>query len=176
MTPTKYDKLDFDTIKSNLKQFLKGQEQFKDYNFDGSSLSILLDVLAYNTAYNAFYLNMVSSEMFLDTASMLESVVSRAKHLGYVPNSVQSLRAKVDITIDASNVANPPTRIYLNRDAEFTSSVDNKKYSFIPERSLSMELNPAKKYVTTGLTLIQGTRLKHQYVVNLNVPVKQKYE
>ena len=175
MTHTKYDKLDFDTIKSNLKQFLKGQEQFKDYNFDGSSLSILLDVLAYNTAYNAFYLNMLSSEMFLDTASMSESIVSRAKHLGYVPNSAHSLRAKIDITVDASRVSNPPARIYLNRDTEFTTAVDNKKYSFIPERSLYMELNSAKKYVTTGLTLIQGTRLKHQYVVDLNAPVKQKY-
>jgi len=175
MTHVKYDKLDFDTIKSNLKQFLKSQEQFKDYNFEGSSLSILLDVLAYNTAYNGFYLNMLSSEMFLDSAAMRESIISRAKHLGYVPRSVNSLRATINISIDVSSVANPQGRIYINRDTEFTTAVDNKKYTFIPERSLYLELNSAKRYATTGLTLIQGTRLKHQYVIDLNAPLKQHY-
>lgn len=175
MTHIKYDKLDFDTIKSNLKNFLKGQEQFKDYNFEGSSLSILLDVLAYNTAYNAFYLNMLSSEVFLDSASMRESIVSRAKHLGYVPQSVHSLRAVIDINIDASTVASPPSRIYLNRDIEFTTTVDSKRYAFIPEQSVYMELSSTKQYSATNLSLIQGTRLKHEYTVDLNAPVKQRY-
>lgn len=175
MTHVKYDKLDFDTIKTNLKQFLKSQEQFKDYNFEGSSLSILLDVLAYNTSYNAFYLNMLSSEMFLDTASMKESILSRAKHLGYVPRGVQSLKAKIDITVDASRVTNPQPRIYLSKDSEFSTSVGNTRYTFVPETSLYMELNSAKKYVATGLSLIQGTRLKHQYVVDVNAPIKQRY-
>lgn len=175
MTHTKYDKLDFDTIKTNLKNFLKSQDQFKDYNFEGSSLSILLDVLAYNTSYNAFYLNMLSSEMFLDTASMKESILSRAKHLGYVPRGVHSLRAKIDITVDGSSIANPQPRIYIGKDTEFATTIDNRRYTFVPEKSVYMEMNSAKRYSYTGLELIQGTRLKHQYVVDLNAPVKQKF-
>ena len=77
--------LDFDNIKSNLKNFLRDQNEFADYDFDASAMSVLLDVLSYNTHYNAFYLNMIVNEMFLDTASIRNSVVSRAKHLGYTP-------------------------------------------------------------------------------------------
>ena len=72
----KVSELDFDTIKTNLKSFLSDQNELSDYNFDGSAMSVLLDVLAYNTHYNAFYLNMVVNEMFLDTASIRNSVVS----------------------------------------------------------------------------------------------------
>ena len=91
--------LDFDTIKSNLKNFLSDQNEFADYNFDGSDMSVLLDLLSYNTHYNAFYLNMIVNEMFLDTASIRNSVVSRAKHLGYTPQSVRGAKAYVDLTI-----------------------------------------------------------------------------
>ena len=79
--------LDFDTIKTNLKSFLQQQSEFSDYDFDGSGLSILLDILAYNTHYNAYYLNMVANESFLDTALLRESAVSHAKTLGYTPHS-----------------------------------------------------------------------------------------
>ena len=79
--------LDFDTIKSNLKTFLNQQSTFTDYDFEGSGLSVLLDILAYNTHYNAYYLNMVANEAFLDTALLRDSVVSHAKSLGYVPYS-----------------------------------------------------------------------------------------
>ena len=91
--------LDFDTIKSNLKNFLSDQNEFSDHNFDGSAMSILLDVLSYNTHYNAFYLNMIANEMFLDTASIRNSVVSRAKHLGYTPKSVLGAKAYVNIGV-----------------------------------------------------------------------------
>jgi len=80
--------LDFDTIKTNLKTFLQSQSEFSDYDFEGSGLSILLDVLAYNTHYNAYLANMVMNEMFLDSAVKRASAVSIAKHLGYTPTSV----------------------------------------------------------------------------------------
>ena len=86
----KVTELDFDTIKNNLKNFLKQQNEFTDYDFDGSSLSVLLDILAYNTHYNAYYLNMVANEAFLDTAILRNSVVSHAKTLGYTPYSAKS--------------------------------------------------------------------------------------
>jgi hypothetical protein len=96
--------LDFDTIKRNLKAFLSSQEQFKDMNFEGSGLNILLDLLAYNTHYQGFYTNMVANEMFLDSATRRDSVVSIAKHLGYTPNSVTAPTATVDIYDPSANL------------------------------------------------------------------------
>ena len=82
--------LDFDNIKSSLKQYLQSQDQFTDYNFQGSALSVVLDVLSYNTHYNAYYANMAINESFLDSAVKRASVVSRAKTLGYTPRSARS--------------------------------------------------------------------------------------
>ena len=121
MSHLKFNTLDFDEIKTNLKDFLKSQEQFKDYDFDGTSLSILLDVLAYNTAYNGFYLNMLSSEMFLDSASLKASVNSRAKHLGYVPASTKSHKAIVDISITPRLLATAHQRLLLTRNNTFAT-------------------------------------------------------
>ena len=87
--------LDFDDIKNNLKNFLKQQSEFNDYDFDGSGLSILLDVLAYNTHYNAMNAHYSLNESFLDSAQIRGNVVSRAKLLGYIPRSVLSPRARV---------------------------------------------------------------------------------
>ena len=94
--------LDFFQIKNNLKSFLRSQETFKDYNFESSAMNVLLDILAYNTHYNAFYSNMVINESFLDSAILRESVVSLAKHLGYVPRSDQGAECLVDVRINAS--------------------------------------------------------------------------
>ena len=82
--------LDFENIKNNLKTFLKQQDQLTDYDFEGSTLSTLLDVLAYNTHYNAVYANVLANEMFLDSADLRNSIVSHAKHVGYTPRSATS--------------------------------------------------------------------------------------
>ncbi len=119
--------LDFDAIKSNLKNFLGDQNEFSDYDFDGSAMSVLLDLLAYNTHYNAFYLNMVVNEMFLDTASIRNSVVSRAKHLGYTPQSVRGAKAYVDLTI---NPVDTPATIIVAKDTQFSSTVNGIAYVF----------------------------------------------
>lgn len=83
--------LEFDQIKTNLKEYLRGQDKFKDYDFEGSALSIILDLLSYNTHYQAFYANMAANESFLDSAVLRESVVSLAKHLNYTPRSRKHL-------------------------------------------------------------------------------------
>ena len=88
---------DFDEVKGNLKIFLKAQTEFKDYDFEGSGMSALLDVLAYNTHYIGFNANMLANEMFLDSASLRSSVVSHAKTLGYIPSSARAARWSVDI-------------------------------------------------------------------------------
>ena len=108
--------LDFDNIKTNLKQFLGDQNEFADYNFDASAMSVLLDLLSYNTHYNAFYLNMIANEMFLDTASIRSSVVSRAKHLGYTPVSMKGAKAYVDLTITP---ADDPATIVIAKNTHF---------------------------------------------------------
>ena len=95
--------LDFDTIKTNLKSFLKQQTEFQDYDFEGSGLNVLVNLLAYNTHYNAYYLNMVANEAFLDTALLRDSVVSHAKTLGYVPYSKTAATATINLTIDSGN-------------------------------------------------------------------------
>ena len=101
----KVDELNFELIKSNLKNYLKGQDQFRDYNFDGTGMSVLLDILSYNTYYNSFYLNMVASEAFLSTAQKRNSVVNLAKSLNYTPRSVTA--SSITGTITASVTGSP---------------------------------------------------------------------
>ena len=92
--------LDFDSIKSNLKTYLKGQSTFTDYDFEGSGMNILLDTLAYNTHYNAFMANMLANEMFLDTSIKRNSVTSHAKALGYTPTSVKAPVAYLKVQVN----------------------------------------------------------------------------
>ena len=89
--------LDFNSLKTSLKAYLSGQSTFQDYDFDGSNMSVLLDVLSYNTYINSFYLNMVASEMFLDSAQLRDSVISHAKTLNYTPRSFRSATANINI-------------------------------------------------------------------------------
>ena len=122
--------LDFDTIKQNLKSFLKQQSQFTDYNFEGSGLSILLDILAYNTHYNAYYVNMVANESFLDTAILRDSVVSHAKSLGYTGYSSTSPVAIINFT--AQSATNTPGTLTIPAGYSFMSNlIDGKSYNFV---------------------------------------------
>lgn len=137
--------LDFDEIKDSLKEFLLSQETLKDYNFDGSVLSTILDVLAYNTHYQAFYANMVANEMFLDSAIMRPSVVSHAKTLGYVPSSRRA--AKTVITVNLTpNYATSNT--YLPKGSEFLGvDGDGAQYTFVTTET---------HYVNTQLTKFEN--------------------
>lgn len=120
--------LDFNGIKDNLKTFLKSQDTLKDYNYEGSALSVLLDVLAYNTQYNAYYLNMVANEMFLDTALKRSSVVSHAKLLGYTPQSMIAPSATVNINVN--EVTDP--ELTLPRYTKLMSeAIDGKNYTYV---------------------------------------------
>ena len=119
--------LDFDTIKSNLKTYMKGQTTFTDYDFEGSGLSVLLDVLAYNTHYNAFMANMAANEMFLDTAVKRNSVASHAKALGYTPTSVKAPVTYVDVTVNDANTAS----ITMNAGHAFSTTISGTTYQFV---------------------------------------------
>jgi hypothetical protein len=151
----KVAELDFDAIKTNLKSFLKSQSEFSDYDFEGSGLSVLLDILAYNTHYMGYYLNMVSNEMFIDTAVKRSSVVSHAKLLGYVPRSRVASKAVVDLTI--TPVANDSnSAVTIPRFTRFVSeSKDGINYVFV---------NPAARVVSkntsTGLFFVDNLEIK----------------
>ena len=159
--------LDFDTIKSNLKNFLSDQNEFADYNFDGSAMSVLLDVLSYNTHYNAFYLNMIVNEMFLDTASIRNSVVSRAKHLGYTPQSVRGAKAYIDLTIYPPDT---PSTIVFAKDTQFASTVNGVAYVFATTTSTTINVNANGIYTSANVELSQGLPLTHRYTANTNDP------
>jgi len=120
--------LDFDGIKQSLRNYMESQTALKDFNFDGSVMSTLLDVLAYNTHYQAFYTNMVANEMFLDSALLRPSIVSHAKQLGYTPSSTRSSTALVDINL--TNIAGSDT--FIPRGSEFSgTNPQGTRYKFI---------------------------------------------
>ena len=121
--------LDFNNIKSNLKTYLANQEEFKDYNFEASGLSNILDVLAYNTHLNALIANFALNESFLPTAQLRSSAVSLAEGIGYIPDTDTSSQAKVRLTFN-SNAAGRPVNVTLPSYTKFTSTVDDIEYSF----------------------------------------------
>lgn len=133
--------LDFDQIKNNIKTYLKTQSEFNDYDFDGSGLSVLLDVLAYNTHYNAMAAHFALNETFLDSAQIRGNLVSHAKLLGYTPRSVVAPTAKVNITIN-NPVGSPiPASLTLPRGAKLSSVIDNVQYNFVVLNSVSRQYN-----------------------------------
>ena len=122
--------LDFDQIKTNLKSYLKQQSQFQDYDFDGSGLNVLIDLLAYNTHYNAYYLNMVANESFIDTALLRDSVVSHAKLLNYTPYSYSAPVAYINITVDSGTTT--AGSLTLPKGYTLLSNlIDGTSYNFV---------------------------------------------
>lgn len=154
--------LDFDQIKNNLKTFLQGQSEFQDYDFEGSAMSVLLDVLAYNTHYNALYNNLAVNESFLDSASKRGSVVSRAKEIGYIPGSAGCPTATVDITV--SSTTSTPNTLTLPKNTPFSTTVDGVSYNFYTLEDTTAVLQ-AGQYVFQGIEIKEGTPLSFKYVV-----------
>jgi hypothetical protein len=146
--------LDFDTIKTNLKNFLRSQSEFTDYDFEGSSLNVLLDILAYNTHYNAYYLNMVANEAFLDTALLRDSVVSHAKTLGYIPRSVSTAKATINFTVESASTT--PGTLTLPKGYAFRSNlIDNRSYQFVTlEEQIVTKSNT--QFVFENLEIYEG--------------------
>ena len=123
--------LDFDQIKLNLKAFLSAQDKFADYDFDGSSMNILLDIIAYNTQYNALLAHMNINEAFLDTAQLRANVVSHAKSLGYTPRSSRTADAYLTVVVTGDGDSEDPAQLQIPRGTVFQGLVGNKQYSFV---------------------------------------------
>ena len=153
--------LDFNTIKTNLKKFLQSQNTLQDYNYEGSALSTLLDILAYNTQYNAYYLNMVANEMFLDSALQRSSVVSHAKLLNYTPKSASAPSATIDITFNQVT----DSSLTLPKFTSFMSeAIDGVNYKFVTVNSTTLNTNTVSNSVTfSNLTIKQGEPITLNY-------------
>lgn len=156
--------LDFDGIKSSLKSYLQGQSKFSDYDFEGSGLSILLDVLAYNTHYNALYHNLAVNESFLDSAVKRSSVVSKAKELGYVPTSAKCAQAVLKVVmVDGDNDA--AGQISFAKYTPFTTSIDGTNYTFYATSSYTAS-DVDNTYTFEDVEVKQGTLLSNTFEYN----------
>jgi hypothetical protein len=154
--------LDFTSIKSSLKTFLQQQDTLKDYNFDASALSVLVDLLAYNTQYNAYYLNMVANEMFLDSAIQRNSVVSHAKLLNYVPKSASAPKAYVNLTVNQVTDA----ALTIPKYTQFISeAIDGVNYIFVTPESTTVPVT-SNTATFTDLEIVQGLSTNISYPVN----------
>lgn len=163
----KVTSLDFDTIRSNLKTFLSSQNEFSDYDFEGSTISTLLDLMSYNTYYQSVYTNMVANEMFLDSAILRNNVVSNAKMLGYTPSSAQGSTATIQVNVTPTG---SPDSLTVAKNTAFTSTIDGIDYTFVtPEQSVI--LNASGTY-SANLTITEGTPLTHRFNVSSSNPVR----
>jgi len=177
MANYRISELDFDEIKVNLKQFLTNYRDkdnnliFKDYDFDASSLSILLDILSYNTYYNSYLANMVANEMFLDSANKRESAISIAKHLGYTPLSYRSARAKISFVADTP--VDTPSTLTLPKFSTFTTTINGTVYTFSNLDSATVRLDGGR-YTFSDITIVEGEPLSYTYRVDVSGP-SEKY-
>lgn len=156
--------LDFADIKANLRTYLTSQSEFSDYDFSGSALNVLLDVLAYNTHYNAVLANLVANEMFIDTALKRSSVVSLAKTLGYVPRSTTSSKARVTLSVEKT-LENESTLLSIGLNNKFSASINNTSYIFNVNEIQTASLNTENKFVFTDVELIEGNRVSNTFSI-----------
>ena len=162
--------LEFDTIKSNIQTFLEGQAVFADYNFTGSNLNVLLDVLAYNTYYNGVYLNHVATEMFLDSAQLRDSVYSISKALNYLPRSYRSSVAYINVDV---NPTSNPHDITIPRLTTFTSTVGDNTYTFSTNSSITVLAN--NNYEAANVAIYEGEIVTEAYLVSNTSPNTQQF-
>ena len=156
--------LDFDKVKQNLKDYLRSQDVFKDYDFESSNMNVLLDVLAYNTNLNGFYLNMLASEMFLDTAQLRDSVISHAKELNYLPRSFRSAVADVDIVIQPTGSQTPSSYV-IPRGFSFTGTVDGRSFTFVTDQNINVgQINGT--FRVNNVSLYEGDYIFDSYAIN----------
>ena len=165
--------LDFVDIKENLKNYLKNQKTFKDFDFEGSNISVLLDVLAYNTYMNGYYLNMVGNEMFLDSALLKDSMVSHAKDLNYFPRSMGSSQASIDVKI---NVTNPSVQtVTIPAYTEFNSSYEGTTYVFTNDESVVVSRSLSNTFIVSSLSVYEGLVVTERFTVLPASAQKQRF-
>ena len=160
--------VNFDTIKANLQSYLSSQSDFQDYDFEGSGMQTIIQLLAYNTYQNAIYTNFVSNEMFLDSALVRNNVVSRAKMLGFTPTSARGSRAKISVTI---NPTGSPDSVTIPANTIFTSTVDGVAYKFQSINSTLFTRSDAGIY-NAPMVIKEGDPVQESYTVSSVNPAR----
>ena len=165
MPYTQVANLDFADIKTALKDYMRAQSDFTDYDFEGSAITTFLDVLAYNTYYTAFNTNMVVNEMFLDSATLRDNVVSLAKQIGYRPRSATAPKATVDFVVDYQGSGTTPDTLVLKQGTGFVTNYDDTLYQYVVIEDQETPLvNNTATY--EGIDIYQGTLLTQSYTIN----------
>jgi len=160
-TKLEISELDFDGIKGNLKTFLSQQDEFTDYDFEGSGMSVLLDTLAYNTHYLAYNANMLANEMFIDSADLRSSVVSKAKQVGYTPTSTTAATATINVLMNNASGAS----LTMTRGTKFTTTLDGQSYSFVNNADVSISPDNGV-YQFSNLSITEGSYLNYKYTAS----------
>jgi len=160
---------DFDKVKVNLKNFLQSQPQFQDYDFEGSSISILLDILSYNTHYLAFLANMSTNELYLDSADIRNNIVSLAKMIGYTPSSPRAPMASLDITLNNASGAS----VTMTKGTVFTTTVDSLSYQYITNSDVTITPEDGV-YKFSSVPVYEGSLVTFKYTVD-STDVDQKF-
>ncbi len=170
--------LDFDEIKDDLKEYLRAQTVFKDFDFEGAGINVLLDILAKTSHLNAYMANMLGSEMFLDSAEIRQSVVSKAKELGYTPRSVRSAEAVVDVTLNnvqdevpsGGGSAEPPAYVEMDAGTQFTGNNTGGMIFSTAEPILLYPTGTTGQYTVEDISIYDGRLNEFQYIVDSGDP------
>jgi len=161
--------IDFDTLKRNFKTYLSNQSAFKDYDYDGSNMNVLLDVMSYNSYLNSFYLNMVAAEMFLDSAQKYDSVVSHAKELNYIPRSVKSSEAIVSFDVDLPGLSGILT---VPKGLIFAGLNSNGAFNFVTDSSTNYT-SGNNTFNVTNLKIYEGTYITDTFIIDKSIEGQQ---
>ena len=169
-----FSNVDFDQIKTSIRDYLKKNSKFTDYDYEGSNLSTIIDLLAYNTYITSYNTNMVSNEVFLDSATLRENVVSLARNIGYVPKSRNAARAKVSFSVDMSNTT--AVSVTLKAGIAFINSTTfgTEAYAFSVPKDITVPVNSEGLALFDAVDIYEGTYITQSFTVNSRLP-NQKY-
>ena len=174
MSLTNFTNLDFDQIKRTLKDYLRNNSNFTDFDFEGSNLSTILDVLAYNTYITSYNANMISNEVFIDSATLRENVVALARNIGYVPRSRKSARTNINFSVNISNVSPSPSNITLKKGpvAVTNSQFRNQSFVFnIPEDKTVSVIDGIADF--DDLEIYEGSLLDQKFTYSSRNPFQK---
>ena len=167
---TKFTNLDFDQIKTSIKDYLRANSNFTDFDFEGSNFSVLIDTLAYNTYITAFNSNMVVNESFLDSATVRENVVSLARNIGYVPRSKTAAKAEINIQftglLNPDDNDNPYASVFLKEGLICTGTKEDSTYSFSIPQAIENSNITSDGVLNWPVTVYQGTYLSKTFNVD----------
>jgi hypothetical protein len=169
MALVNFTNLDFDQIKGSIREYLRSNSNFTDYDFEGSNLSVIIDTLAYNTYITSYNANMMSNEVFIDSATLRENIVSLARNIGYVPRSRRASRANISFFVDTTNFSTNPISLTLKSGLVCTTntSYSNQSYTFNIPKDITVPVVNGIAYFD-NIDVYEGTYLTTTFTVDAN--------